>query len=70
MRHREFSLSLLFFLIQGVLIPNFDDLQYVFLTDTDGQVRMPKYECDFLNVITYVAIIIFTCTYNFFLTKV
>lgn len=31
---------------------------------------MPKYEYDFLNVITYVAIILFTCSYNFFLTKV
>lgn len=42
----------------------------MFLTDSDGQVRMPKYEYDFLNTLTYVAIVIFTCTYNFFLTSV
>ena len=32
LKHKEFSVTLLFFLIQGLLIPNFDDIHFVFLT--------------------------------------
>lgn len=67
MKYTEFSLPIIFLFIQGILLPNFDDLHYVFLVETVG---MPKYECDFLNTITYGAILIFIFLYNQFLTKV
>jgi hypothetical protein len=49
LKYSEFSFPLIFFFIQGILLPNFDDLHYVFLVETVG---MPKYEYDFLNTIT------------------
>ena len=54
-------LPIIFFLLQGIVLPNFDDLHYCFLTEVIG---MPKYTYDFLNVITYVACVIFTAIYN------
>lgn len=63
----EFYLSLTFFIIQGILIPNFDDLHYIFLIEV---VNMPKYEYDFLNTITYATIIVFAVIYNLCLTRV
>lgn len=45
-------------------MPNFDDLHYVFLTEENGKVGMPKYVYDYLNIITYVSIIFFTILFN------
>jgi len=61
MSYKEFSLPLLFFFIQGILVPNFDDLHYIFLTEV---VQMPKYEYDFLNTFSYVGILFFIFLYN------
>jgi hypothetical protein len=60
-KFKEWYLPITFFLIQGVLIPNFDDLHYMFLTEIAG---MPKYEYDFLNILTYVGILFFVVLYN------
>ena len=67
LKYKEFSLPLAFLLVQGILLPNFDDLHYVFLVETVG---MPKYEYDFLNSITYVATLLFIILYNQFFTRV
>lgn len=48
-------------MIQGVIVPNFDDLHYIFLTETAG---MSKSTYDFLNIIAYVGIVFFTVLYN------
>ena len=61
LRYTEFCLPLAFLLLQGILLPNFDDLQLTFLVETIG---IPKYEYDFLNTITYVAILFFVYIYN------
>lgn len=60
LRYREFYLPLVFFLIVGVALPNFDDLHYVFLTEKAG---MEKSTYDFLNALTYVGIVFFTFLY-------
>jgi hypothetical protein len=60
-KFKEWYLPIAFFLVQGILIPNFDDLHYMFLTEIVG---MPKYEYDFLNIITYVGILFFVLLYN------
>lgn len=67
LRQSQFYLPLIFFIIQGVLIPNFDDLHYVFIIEVIG---MTKFEYDFLNTITYAAMLIFICIYNFALTGI
>ena len=66
MKFTEFSLTLLFFIINGILIPNFDDLHYIFLTEVVG---MPKYEYDFLNTISYISILVVVFIFNQFLTQ-
>ena len=60
-KFKEWYLPITFFLIQGILIPNFDDLHYMFLTEVVG---LPKYEYDFLNIITYVGILFFIVLHN------
>jgi hypothetical protein len=67
LKYKEFFLPLLFFVINGFLLPNFDDLHYVFLTEKCG---MSKSTYDFLNIITYVSLIIFIAIYNQFMTGV
>ena len=59
-------MSLAFFWIQGLVIPNLDDLHYVFLTHYAG---MPKYEYDFLNILLYISLIIVTLFYNSYFDK-
>ena len=54
--YQQFLLPIMYFLIQGVIVPNFDDLHYVFLIEVAG---IPKWEYDFLNVITYVSMLLF-----------
>ena len=60
-RYGEWYLTLLFFFIVGILLPNFDDLHYVFLTST---CNMKKYAYDFLNSLTFVTMIVLTFIYN------
>lgn len=67
MSYKEVHLSLLYFGLQGLLVPNFDDLHYIFLTEKCG---MKKFMYDFLNVLSYVGTIIFTVVYNKYLTNV
>ena len=66
-KYTEFSFPILFLFVQGILLPNFDDLHYVFLVETVG---LPKYKYDFLNTITYGAILIYIFLYNQVLPKV
>jgi hypothetical protein len=58
---KEFYLPLTFFLVQGLLLPNFDELHYIFLTQTLG---MPKWEYDYLNTLTFLGVLFFTAIYN------
>lgn len=67
MSHKEIYLCLLYFWLQGLLVPNFDDLHYIFLTEKCG---MKKFMYDFLNVFSYVGTIFFTVMYNKYLTRV
>lgn len=54
-KFKEFTLPIVFFLVQGILIPNFDDIHYDFLTDHAG---MSKSTYDYLNIILYVSILL------------
>lgn len=67
MSHKEVYLSLLYFGLQGLFVPNFDDLHYIFLTEKCG---MKKFMYDFLNVFSYIGTIFFTILYNRYLTNV
>jgi hypothetical protein len=67
LKYPEFSITLLFFWIQGILVPNFDDIHYIFITQAAG---MPLYKYDFLNTISYGSLILFVLIYNKFLTQV
>lgn len=64
--HNEFLLPILYFLIQGVLMPNFDEVHYIFLTEDAG---MPKYKYDYLNCIAYVSMVLFNYLYGTFWSK-
>ena len=66
LKYKEFYFPLLFFFINGLLVPNFDDLHYVFLTGTVG---MSKSTYDFLNTLTYVGLLTFATLYKAFLEK-
>ena len=33
LKYKEFYLTLVFFFVQGLILPNFDDLHYIFLTE-------------------------------------
>lgn len=67
LKYPEFYLPLTFFLVQGILMPNFDDLHYMFLTERVG---MSKSNYDFLNILTYVGLIFFVTLYKWLLTDV
>ena len=67
MKHPEIHLPLVYFLAQGILIPNFDDLHYIFLTERCG---MKNFTYDFLNMLTYVGVVVLTLLYNSYLTRV
>lgn len=67
MANKEIYLSLLYFLLQGILIPNFDDLHYIFLVEKCG---MRKFMYDLLNSLTYVGVILITILFNKYLSKV
>lgn len=64
MSYPQVYLSLLYFGMQGLLVPNFDDLHYIFLTEKCG---MKKFMYDFLNVFSYIGTIFFTVLYNKYL---
>lgn len=66
MSHNEIYLCLLYFWLQGLFVPNFDDLHYIFLTEKCG---MKKFMYDFLNVFSYVGTIFFTMMYNKYLSR-
>lgn len=63
-QNKEFSYPIAFFWLQGLLMPNLDDLHYVFLTQTLG---MQVYSYDFLNSITYVSLVLLTISFNRYL---
>lgn len=60
-RHKEFSLPIAFFFINGIFVPNFDDLHQIFLTQVIG---MPSYVYEFLNILNYIGILFFTMLIN------
>lgn len=64
--YKEFLLPMMYFLIQGILMPNFDDIHYVFLTEEIG---MPKYRYDFLNCAAYVSMVLFICLYGAYFSR-
>lgn len=66
-RYGEWYLTLLFFLVVGIFLPNFDDLHYIFLTNT---CNMDKYMYDFLNSLTFVSLLVLAIIYNQCLTNV
>lgn len=61
LKYKELYLFLIYFFITGLLLPNIDDLHYVFLTETIG---MPKYTYDFLNTLMFVGLLICTVLFN------
>lgn len=61
----EVCLCLGYFWVQGLLVPNYDDLHYIFLTEKCG---MQKFMYDLLNLLTYIGVIFFTVLYNRCLT--
>ena len=67
MSNQEIYLCLLYFWLQGLLVPNFDDLHYIFLTEKCG---MKKFMYDFLNAFSYIGTIFFTVMYSKYLSRV
>ena len=63
-KHKEMFIPLGFYFIQGILLPNLDDLHYVFLT---SKVGMAKSTYDFLNMLTYIGCVFFIFLYKTFL---
>lgn len=43
------------------MVPNFDDLHYIFLTEKCG---MKSYMYDYINVVTYIGVLFFTVIYS------
>lgn len=64
--YNEFLLPILFFIIQGILMPNFDDIHYVFLTE---EVNMEKYKYDFLNCAGYISMTLFIFLYGAYFSR-
>ena len=65
--YKEWYLPLLFFLVIGIFLPNFDDLHYIFLTSVCD---VDKYQYDFLNALTFVTLVALAVLYNQCLTGV
>lgn len=61
MAHKEIQLCLFYFILQGLLVPNFDDMHYVFLTDKCG---ITTYMYDFLNILSYAGQFFFCFIYS------
>lgn len=61
MRYPEIYMALLYFVLQGLLVPNYDDLHYIFLTEKCG---ITTFMYDFLNVLTFVGTLGLTVAYN------
>lgn len=64
--YNEFLFPILYFFLQGIIMPNFDDVHYIFLTEV---IEMPKWKYDFLNCTTYVSILIFIVLYGQFFSR-
>lgn len=62
----EIKMCLMYFIFQGLIIPNFDDIHYMFLTDKLG---ISAYMYDWLNCTTYVGTLMMTAFYNVYLSK-
>lgn len=66
MKHEEIWLCMLYFVLQGLLVPNFDDMHYVFLTENCG---ITSYMYDFLNILTYAGQFCFCLAFNQYLSQ-
>ena len=66
MRYPEIYMCLVYFVLQGLLVPNYDDLHYIFLTEKCG---LTTYMYDFLNLFTYIGTLALTVAYNQYLSK-
>jgi hypothetical protein len=64
--YNEFLFPILFFFLQGMVIPNFDDVHYLFLTETND---MPKWKYDFLNCFTYASILLVIFLYGQYFSR-
>lgn len=64
--YKEFLLPILYFLLQGLLMPNLDDIHYIFLTEEAG---MEKYTYEYLNCAAYVSVVVFICLYGAYFSK-
>lgn len=59
-------MALLYFVIQGLLVPNYDDLHYIFLTE---KCHIQTYMYDALNLLTYIGTLTLTLAFNLYLAK-
>ena len=66
MRYTEVSLCLVYFILQGLCVPNFDDIHYVYLTETCG---ISSYMYDFLNILAYAGAFVMCIAYNQYLSQ-
>ena len=66
MRYTEVSLCLVYFILQGLCVPNFDDIHYVYLTETCG---LSSYMYDFLNILAYAGAFVMCIAYNQYLSQ-
>ena len=57
---------MIFFFLQGIIVPNFDDIHYTFLRE---ELRIKKHTYDFLNACTYFALFIFMSIFNSYFSK-
>lgn len=61
MKYEEVWLCLLYFVLQGLLVPNFDDMHFVFLTE---RCSISNYMYDFLNLWTFAGQFCLCIAYN------
>ena len=64
--YKKFFLPVLFFLLQGLVLPKFDDIHYIFLLE---EVDMEKYSYTYLNGISYASLLLFTILYGAFFSR-
>ena len=64
--YKQFFLPVLFFLLQGLVLPKFDDIHYIFLLE---EANMEKYTYSYLNCIAYASLLLFTILYGVFFSR-
>ena len=66
MKYDEIWLCLAYFVLQGLLVPNFDDMHFVFLTE---RCNISNYMYDFLNLWTFAGQFCLCIAFNQYLSQ-